>query len=361
MKRLLALFFIPLLMISATYADSYNNDQETQQQESTDHYQGHSADDKEIMSAYNAPARVDVKGCYDLFIVGSYLYWHPSMQDILLGIESFTDPSGTDHIKNISIKPDYSSAFKVGVGQNFAYDNWVAYVEYLRFVSSDTRSYTLPQGNYVSMPIWLTPDNYGPLVDNHIWGKWKLKMNILDLEICRPYYLGSKLTFLPHAGLRGGWIDQNINARYTDANTEETINSYNESDTWIVGPRMGVDTNWHLGEGFCIFANTAASLLYQDKKAKMKHEDAANPPQLYINEIYKKSQITPNFEAALGLAWGTYFDNMNWHFGLTAGYEFHIFWHQNILQSFRNLMLNSETKDGNLMLHGLTISGRFDF
>ena len=360
MKRLLALFIIPLLMISASYADSYYN-QDSQEQRKSDNYQGHSADDKELMSAYNAPARIDVKGCYDLFIIGSYLYWQPIIQDLILAREEFTDAGGTDYVKYIDIDPDYTSAFKIGVGKNFAYDNWVAYIEYSRFHSSDSRSYTLPEGLYVSVPTWLTYDNFAHLVDNNVWGKWKLHLDLLDLEISRPYYLGNKLTFLPHAGLRGGWIDQNIDARYTDVITLVDVDSNNESDSWIIGPRMGLDANWHLGEGFCIFGNAAASLLYQNSKAKMKHQDCGNPHLLYLNIIRKKSQITPNFEAALGLGWGTYFDNMNWHFGLTAGYDFHIFWHQNYLQSLMNTFRGELIKEGNLMLHGLTITGRFDF
>ena len=116
------------------------------------------------------------------------------------------------------------------------------------------------------------------------------------------------------------------------------------------------------GSGKSVMLNSLiVSLLYQNKEAKIQQQHTGNINQLYLNKIYKKSQLTPNLEAALGLAWGTYFDNMNWHFGLTAGYEFHIFWHQNLLLSCRNLTIYSETKDGNLILHGLTISGRFDF
>src|SRR5271170_5227782 len=35
-----------------------------------------------MMPAYNAPARIDVRGCWDIFVSGSFIYWQLSQDNM---------------------------------------------------------------------------------------------------------------------------------------------------------------------------------------------------------------------------------------------------------------------------------------
>ena len=373
MKRLATLlFFTAFFMTSAfVYSDSYDNDivyeqgnYDDDQDDSQSHNQGHSAKDKDLLSAYNAPARIDVNGSFDLFITGSYIYWQPKVKDLIIARSIYLNNQGTSEYTFRKISPDYTSGFKVGIGKNFKYDNWCAYFEYTRFHSSDNMSFTLEDTvNGTLQPTWLSSDNFGRNNFLTATGKWILHMDMMDLELSRPFYLGTKLIFIPHAGFRGGWLDQKIQAEYIPtADTTVTIHSNNDFDNWLFGPRAGIDANWELGVGFRLFTNIATALLYQSNTVKLYQENYTDPTTADINEIYKPTQITPNLEAALGLGWGTYFDKNNWHFDLCIGYEFHIFWKQNLLRKVMNTNFAPVlTKSNDLNLHGLLVTGRFDF
>jgi hypothetical protein len=66
-------------------------------------------------------------------------------------------------------------------------------------------------------------------------------------------------------------------------------------------------------------------------------------------------------ELGLGLGWGSYFAHNTWHFDLAATYDFHVFWGENVMRAFRDLVSNVEGTPGNLFMHGLTLTTRFDF
>ena len=77
----------------------------------------------------------------------------------------------------------------------------------------------------------------------------------------------------------------------------------------------------------------------------------------------KKAYFNPNFEIALGMAWGSYFCDDNWHIDLLVAYEFHIFWYQNMMRKMLDgiLAFDIDSTPGDLILHGLTVSLRLDF
>ncbi len=65
----------------------------------------------------------------------------------------------------------------------------------------------------------------------------------------------------------------------------------------------------------------------------------------------------------LGLGWGTYFDNNNWHIDFSATYGFQIFWDQNMFRNFESSVAPAKSfaPNGNLYVHGVTLNADFDF
>ena len=331
--------------------------------------------------AYNAPARVDIACGWDCWISGSFLYWQPRQKGLDVGYHTY--PSvingvNVTHSDPVNMDFDYHPAFKVGLGCSTDRDDWTFFVEYTRFYSSDSHSKDVASvfsdTNNLLSP-WVYSDLYYRLLlgygeISYIKGDWKLHTNILDLEIGRPFYLGKKLVFAPFFGARGGWIDQKYKftgtLRSTQTETDTlTIYASNKSDSWLIGPRAGLDTKWLLGCGFRMFADMAAALFYQHFKTNVKQYIPRQTNVTTALERRYKNKIgylTPNIEIGVGFGYGTYFADSTWHFDLTAGYEFHYFWNQNMMRHLNDGAVYLTDGDaGDLMLHGLTITAKFDF
>jgi hypothetical protein len=379
MKKKFLVIVGMLAFINGYAANNDNDYQNCEDYQSA--FQGHSAPEDQMKKGYNHPARIDVKGSWDFYVSGSYIYWHPKengleiAREVNIPILDLPTETLTNHTF-VHMDFDYHSGFKVGTGGNFERDNWCLDFEYTRLYITDHRSKTLTRtseslATHYFVPFWNVEK---PSKVYYARGRWKLHFNVLDGVLGRSYYVGTKLSFKPYVGLRAGWINQKYRVNYTyteefptDVYTDSYLRTHCKSQSWLLGPRIGLDTNWHLGEGFRLFGNTAASLFYQRFKTdvEMVNKDLYN----LIDELRKikekEGYFNPNFEIALGLGWGSYFCNDNWHIDLLAAYEFHIFWDQNMMRKIGDYSslddINSDPTPGDLILHGLTVSLTFDF
>ena len=369
------LVIVGILAFISSYAANNDNDyQNCEDYQST--FQGHSAPEDQMKKGYNHPARIDVKGSWDFYISGSYIYWQPRQDGLEFAREVVRSGEGREgsltNYTFVHMDFDYHSGFKVGLGGNFERDDWSLDFEYTRLYTTDHRSKILSDepediALHFFFPFWSNFPDQAPTF--YAKARWKLHFNILDGILGRSYYVGTKLTFKPYVGLRAGWVDQKYRADYRHLVVAFYSNS--KSDSWLLGPRIGLDTNWHFGEGCRLFGNTAASLFYQRFKTNIElvRLDLEEPILNFLRTMKEKEgYFNPNFEIALGLSWGSYFCDDSWHIDLSAAYEFHIFWDQNMMRKildYNNVSgigyNNSDPTPGDLILHGLTVSLRLDF
>lgn len=344
---------------------------------------------------YNCPARINPKCPWDFDIYGDFLYWQPRERGLELTSEYTATPEAlltSTNSRVINMNFDYKPAFKVGIGMNSDMDDWTTQLEYTRFQSTHHASKTIAAAdvtittNHLS-DLWISPAFYGvllntlsgglPLVTDfavrHADANWKVNFNVIDFVVGRPYWLGTKLTLNPFIGVRGGWINQkysyNSIVRKISTATDYDFSLVNRSKSWLVGPRVGVESKWLLGAGFRFFGNGAANMFYQDFKTRSK---LTVPTTAGMNSIFsittaeivskgfhKEAFVNFSLDTCLGFGWGSYFNDKSWHFDLSAGYEFQYFYNQN---SIRTEIVSDYDADAcGLMLHGLTVSARFDF
>lgn len=331
--------------------------------------------------AYNAPARIDPACGWDAWLSLSFIYWQPKEGCLSLGSDR------TDHLRSgnyfncdfIAMETNYHPAFKIGAGMSFCRDDWTLFAEYTWFNSEDNTSYDLGSkfilGRTLSTP-WID-DNILNTIGNNISAlrsHWELSLNIVDLDLGRPYFVGQKLIFKPFYGLRGGTIDQLYVQKVTFNSYTSDVPvyaySHNKSNSWILGPRAGLGTDWMLGCHYRIYGNLAAALFYQNFDIKVRHTvpiQKNNSSQIAGYGKYELSTITPNLDFELGLGYGSYFCNDQWYFDLTVGYSFNYFWNQNLLSPVsQSTEISASRKStscvaGDLMLQGLTITARLDF
>lgn len=327
----------------------------------------------QLMPAYNAPSRIEVRGCWDVYASASFTYWQAIQENMELGVVTTTPtaPSVTTSGDVVNPHFNYKPGFKVALGMNFDHDNWDSMVQYTWFRGSQTTSTSLDRvafPNTSLQPMAMIPnitDDNGFTSGSQ---KWKLHMDLLDWELARSYYVGTKLTFRPFFAARAAWIRQDLDQDLVrDVSTLHNVSVDKAVHSWAVGPRTGLYSNWMIGEGFRIYGNGAGDILFTQytklKTTQPTTTSTGTPSTTFIVTQRKLNTLRTHLELELGFGWGSYFDNNNWHVDLSAGYVFQVFYDQNMFRHFDNdvHIMNSTSPNGNLYMHGLTATARFDF
>jgi len=345
----------------------------------------------QMVGGYNYSARDRLACPVNMYVDASFVYWQASQDDMNLAWSTNYpngDIGGNDafdtNLKGSSMDFDYHPGFRLGVGGFLGHDDWDLHAEYTWFHASNTKSMSVEGGAAatnglypsVSFPDW---DGY---LFNNASGKWKLQMDIADLDLGRWYYLGTKVQLHPTIGVRGAWISQayNVNSIAVEGaflnNQAAPIRSVISQNThsWGVGPKVSLEGKWNLGCGFRLFGNGEADLLYTRYTKMSFKQDMTDlltglPYQdggLYYPVNISQSDIScvrTHLDLNLGLGWGTHFFSDKYKLDFTAGYEMQVFFDQNMFFSFGSSSMygSVDTPNGNLYLQGLTISSSFDF
>lgn len=367
---------IPLLLATFLARGGWTADECGCPDDSNVFKQGHGASKEHMSGSYNNPARIDVKCSWDYYLGASFIYWQPRLTGLEFIKQIHTVASPYDQsFRMRDMDFDYKPGFKIFTGANFERDDWSLDFEYTRLCATNKHraeiAYdTTDEDSMIAT--WLYYDETtGPSSDIYYGSaRWKFNYNMLDLSLARAHYIGRKFTAKPFIGMRGGWIGNKYRVYYREYYTAEHYTARNmkaKSKSWLIGPRGGINTMWHLGEGFHIIGNAAGSILYQ-KFHKVNWRTTVPGGQYeYPNEyIYRaskdKAYFTPNIEASLGLGWGDYFNDNNWHVAVSAEYEFHYFWNQNMMRRLIDQVnYRHDPSIGDLVLHGLVINLSFDF
>lgn len=342
----------------------------------------------QLNPAYNAPARIDVRGCWDVYVGGSFIYWQAKQDNMDLGVVAAptaeVGPSGAVYTgfdgqvahSSFSFQP----GFKVHAGVNLDQDGWDAYAEYTWFHFSKNSSYDTTGSFNAVFPVNGSPYVFdaSPATEyTSVSQNWKLKMDFLDMAMARQYYVGTRLTFRPAYGARVAWIRQKLAQTYTNTGAPVgaavpvgtlgiTNVNYNYA-SWAIGPMFAINTNWNLGEGVRIIGNAEVDVLYT-------HYNTVNFKQIFVptatGVAYRGTLVNSDPDALrahldleMGLGWGSYFDCNNWHVDLAATYGFQMFWDQNMFPHMNSTVMPyvNTAPNGNIYVQGLTFTARLDF
>lgn len=317
--------------------------------------QGHPIEKHQMRDAYNAPARINTNNPWNFFFWGEFLYWQALQEEMILGkYYEMIDAAQTGHIINMDF--DYKPAFKVGLGFHFSHDDWSLLAEYTRYYSDNSRMQKKPNtSTYIYLDTSWWPEAVN--IAEKVYGKWNLQMDIIDLDLARSYYLGTNLLLTPYFSMRGAFIDQKLSAYYVPILTTDEVYTYVKSDSWAIGPRVGIDMNWFFTKKFFFYGNAAASLVYTHYKLSHKQYYEYIPTQLDWDYKDTFQFLRPNVEIAVGFNWGDYIFDSKAHLDVFAGYEFHAFWAQNMMKYYCDKTLCNQLGSaypGNLYLHGLS-------
>lgn len=330
--------------------------------------------------AYNAPMFYDIKCTWDMFASVSFVYAQAKEENLHYMETTKYVTTGSNEVYTGSFSTlsfDYEPAFKVGLGFTMGCDNWDFYTEYFRYhadVGSGSFSDTVPDSGFLYTCCYLSP--FTEDVDNKFTSvsgstKWRLEMDMIDFNLRRRYYVGKCLLFQTAVGIRAGWIDQKQTTNYyfEDVITPTVVNTNvtNSYDSWAVGAKAAVDTEWLFCGAFRFFGNAGVAILYTDYNSIKSSADSSstNNGGTPTTKTYSSSRslcyLRPDASIALGLGWGDYWCCNDWYFDLSAAYEFHTYWNQNVLPQLKVCSQDPSAFNGDLYLHGLVITARLDF
>ena len=147
----------------------------------------------------------------DWFITGDYTYWTArenstefAISNVIQGASATNEGSAGKAPFRLDNK--WVSGFKVGLGTDFCHDGWDIYAEYTWFKSTNNKS---TPGEFATPPLMMAPpDNVPCFLDAGSWNvnnavsaasgaisyssaiaKWRVNMNIVDLELGRNFYV----------------------------------------------------------------------------------------------------------------------------------------------------------------------------
>lgn len=331
------------------------------------------------MPGYNAPSRINVCGNWDIYADASFIYWQVSQDNMeyaysdLNTFATLGDPGATGSYSEMSF--GFKPGFQVGGGMNFDHDNWDSYAEYTRLHGSNSSSAT--------GVLFANRGNLHLLAKSSVFdtasSKFSTDLDFVDWVLGRSFFVGKNLTFHPVLGARGAWITQYFNTHYRNSTVGSaggttvdsviarfsSVDIYSRVRSWEVGPRTGLEASWLLGEGIRLFGNGYGDILYSRYKLQEKTVYTINSTGAvqYIISKERVGLVRTHLDLEMGLGWGSYFDNNNWHIDLSAAYGFQVFFNQNMFrQSFDNIVVASgQTANGNMTIQGLTVTARLDF
>lgn len=342
---------------------------------------------QDSLGASFASARPEVDG-EKAFITFDILYWHPkvggtdfaySFQPSIEQTGSILFPRANGRTKENSLSWDLG--LKAGIGYNVPHDGWDIYGQYTWYQTNSTSS------SSHSPPSALMPLN---LFDVMLASKAKSFFNIayqnVDISVARSYFISRMLSFRPFIGVKSTWLDLHQKVVYTASSLndflfpgpERTVGldfkSKSGNHFWGIGPRIGFDSKWFLGNGFHLFSDLATALLYG--YFKTSHSEFIPPDNVQfasgdiIRNRSKFHRFIPFAQMFVGLGWQGYVNHEKQHIGLKLGYEVQYFWRVNQMlysEDFSSpagsspLRVQHDRPSDDVMFYGITGEFRLDF
>jgi Legionella pneumophila major outer membrane protein precursor len=311
----------------------------------------------QIMSGYNAAAKIDLKKPIDAHASFSYLFLQPSQRGLMYAytVEDSLNSSG----KFFEMHSNYKSAFRVALGFSTNRDDWTYNLNYMRFHFSKRKNI-----DQRSINGWVNYNTATPdlMVMTKIKSKWNVNLDILDFLFERAFYSGTHLIIVPEFGLKGGWISQSFRTDSTRESDNAMMYSRDSLRSRLIGLAAGAKIQFLVFWGFNLYGNVFSSLFYQNFHVKNIQNSASDPSTLFDNSKNFISYINPSFQISSGLEWGSYFANKKAHVSFLVGYESQVYFNQNLLMELKELRANGYMQEAaSLNFHGIVAKLKFNF
>ncbi len=307
------------------------------------------------------------RGCPNVngfYVAGSFIYWKNGYTDMDIGARIQNPGEARQKHKTLQFDTHYDPGFKFGVGYNFQRDVWDVFLNWTWLQSKHSDNQHVSRHQIVTQLGGVTSQTSdATFFANKLDSRWHFQFDTVDLELGRNFYIGKHLSMRPYAGLKGAYINQKLHVKYKDVIDDaglavSNVTANYKDHQWGVGPRVGINTRWVLGNcNVAFLANVAGSVIWEDfhPSSSTKFTNATGGvPTVGVVRGHRQ-ELNPIAEVFLGFDWGRCI-NEKVYINLSAGYEMQYWWDQ-----YKNSNFYDDHPNNALNLHGLTTTLRFDF
>ncbi len=340
-------------------------------------------------AAYPQAASVRLENSCDFWVTGSFIYWMASsdgfnvaqfpIANAITGTANATSGYGTVPEAwptgvgfSDFIKPKFKPGFKVAIGWDTGFDDWSFMAEYTWYRANESNNVTASAGSQFYL------DDAPANVPVSATLNWHDKMQLLDFGLARCFYVGKRVTMNFMMGARAAWFTDKLQMNGSNAGGTQYFTSVAKTQSWGLGPRIGLDSMWVIGGGFRVDGRAAGSLLFTrytrlnyDSTTTLKGDGTAVPAGFQVVDLDlstsgcsngKYDVMRPNAELGLGFGWGTYCCDNEFHFDIAARYDMQVFWDQNMVRTVVESVNNATGwNPRDQFYQGLTLTLRLDF
>jgi hypothetical protein len=334
----------------------------------------------------------------DWFLFGTALWWRADEGGTDWAIREEATLVGhnldiKEHNRKLEFGWDWG--FRAGIGYNMVHDQWDTMLYYTWFhtkKAGDVGSVGTAFDQVYAQNI----PNLNDASYSHGEISWSIHYSTIDWDLGRPYYVSKCLTFRPHVGLKGAWIEQHVHGSFDQVVGAPRTGTTGGTDTfkkknnfWGVGPTIGLNTNWAFGSlgkhGFGMFGDVCGAMMYghfdisdrtsttnASSNTTTQFGSAASTAEVHFTNA-NRDLMSSMMQFAIGLSWDTNFNNDRCHFCLRLGYELQQWFRQNQMitvhdtDDTNNAFPTPGQWDGftraseDLRFQGGTLTLRFDF
>jgi len=369
MKQVNRSFFLPVVFLCCAAGTSLSFAQDIDEQLIGEYNQRLNALENKWNNVHSVinPSAGPKPGFY---LSGAVLYLQARENGLDYGV--VTNPQiFTESVKNHLTAPDFdwNFGFRVGAGFNFKRDGWYLGSNWFH-LETDAVDRQLLRGEKALFPVW-TAQFLLPF-PNFFFARnssahLDIKIDLVDVELGRAFYVSKHLVLKPYGGLIGARIDQDYKIEYDEIPSISNVLSDHhkmENDFEGGGLVAGANSRWLLGSGFSIYGDAQGALMYG--KFHLSHKEFLTLTQgAPIDfQLKKEMHLTRALaNCALGLRWESPLSNTHFHAAFQIGYEFFLFFGQNQLYRFVDNQRPGAviSNQGDLTLQGGVFSAQFDF
>lgn len=298
----------------------------------------------------------------DWSVSADFLYWYASEEIASIWADVITSTGNKAKWEAPSFDFGWDPGFRVGLGHTLPHDKWDTALYWTWYRTSATHKLS-------SAPdTTLRPEFFAAFLSGDTPRKmeatWALLFNMFDWELGRLYSFGTHFDLRPFIGVKGGWIRQSINVKYSDLiidfifQTDATAKEHVKNNFWGVSPMGGIDTTWKLcncrPHFFNIFGDFQLATMWGSWTCGDAYEDTLGK----TSSVNMKNSALGALmlRGIMGLGWDLQFRENQPRFSIKLGYEMQLWLNQLRIATFQLQRLHND-----LTLQGLTLNCRLDF
>ncbi|HEV3269784.1 MAG TPA: Lpg1974 family pore-forming outer membrane protein [Candidatus Rhabdochlamydia sp.] len=298
----------------------------------------------------NPPAMPLTRNGWDFQISADALLWQLFEDGLSYAVETTADglPVGADGVKS-----KYNWGFRIGLDWTLPHDNWDVDLSWTHLISNRHGNSTVSTAGNVLVKAQGFA-NTATVGYTSASSKYHNRLDQIDLNLGREFFISKWVTLRPFFGLRADWLRQRLRTSYTSATLAQSTNQRNK--WWGIGIESGLNTQWSFCGGFSIYGNVATAIEYGLQKLQLSESGG-------VDASFSRSYhiCRPVLDLQLGLGWDYNFCEDGFHFGLKLGWENHVYFDQSRFLSFNTVNYSDNTSGGSLTYQGWTLHACFDF